>query len=410
MLSQQIKSWIVQYSQHYSGLPKKCWFTIFLHCLNSTLMSICYFLPLYFTHQLNLDIKTTGFIISTYSLGTIAGGGMGGGTADKISPHIVAIISLIIEGIAFLFLALLHSPIALMINLFFLGMAAYSFITTSFLWALSYCQNSEQKKLRAINILDTSANLGLGVSALIISVLNIHTLHYLLILAGLILFTISYYVLRNAQYHADNLQTYDHSPLMNTSATFTTHSHIIKISLVISCLFLIGLIISQFSSTYPIYLHHLFPTDQLTGFGLLFALNTLLVVTLQTPLANYFRQYHRLLVIGAGAFLLGFGMFMLTLSPTYFIVVLACIVYTLGEILFFSVAQLICYENAPTNKKGFVLGIYKMIYATSRAIGPAVGSYIFQQYGSTSLWHVCGMIGVLCLLITLYFNRYVPSI
>jgi len=310
---------------------------------------------------------------------------------------------MILQGISFILFSIVHTPIVLMANLFLLGISTYSFITANFLWALSYCHNNEQQKIKTINILDTVANLGLGISALIFSILLMHDLPFLSIIAGVILFSLAAYLVFNNQLFykkipAINTQTAD-LPALNNS-TYPPH---IIISIVIMCLFLIGLIISQLSSTYSIYLNSLFPTDNFGGFGLMFALNTFMVVTLQTPIANYCRQYNRLLLIGSGAFLLGFGMFMLTFSFSFLAVALACITYTFGEILFFSVAQLLCYENAPANKKGFILGIYRVVYAASKIIGPAAGGYVYQQYGSNFLWFACGAIGSICLLATLYF-------
>lgn len=403
MIFQQVKLWIKQYLSHYSGLQKSHWLIIALQFMNSIIISICYFLPLYFVKQLRFDVSTAGYIISFYGLGTVAGGIMGGGTADKVSPRWIVIISMVLQSIAFILLSIVETPIFLMMNLFLLGISTYSFITANFLWALSYCHNNEQQKIKTINILDTVANLGLGISALVFSILLMHDLPLLSIVAGVTLFILAVYLACNDQLlykesTVTNTQTTDIPTLKN----LTYPPHII-ISIVITCLFLIGLIISQLSSTYSIYLNSLFPADNFSGFGLMFALNTFMVVTLQTPIANYCRQYNRLLLIGSGAFLLGLGMFMLTFSFSFLAVALACIIYTFGEILFFSVAQLLCYENAPANKKGFILGIYRVVYAVSKIIGPAAGGYVYQQYGSNFLWFACGAIGCVCLLTTMYF-------
>lgn len=393
---------IKRYLQHFSGLPKPSWFILFLHFMNATFISICYFLPLYFVNQLGFDVSTAGYMIAFYSLGTIAGGAIGGGYADTISPRKVVIASLAAQAVAFLCLALHHSAIAFMFNLFVLGLTTYSFITANFLWALSFCRDNEQQKIKMITMLDTVSNLGLGISALIISALMINTFQLFSIIAGMILLIISGYLL--LYYHHTEIPIANqNTPTENSVVTY--HANVL-VSYAIISLFLTGLIITQLSTTYSIYLHTLFPSVPFGGFGFLFALNTFMVVTMQTPIANTCRSYNRVFMIGIGTFLLGFGMFMLSFVLTYVMVILACMIYTVGEMLFFSVAQLVCYENAPANKKGFVLGMYRTVYASSRVLGPAAGGYIYQHFGSTSLWYLCGIIGLFCLFSTLHFYRY----
>src|SRR5437762_1332534 len=94
-------SWVKYYFNHYSGLPKPCWFILFLHFIDSILISICYFLPLYFVNQLTFDVSTASYIIAFYSLGTVIGGAIGGGYADKISARTIAMWSLAAQGLAF---------------------------------------------------------------------------------------------------------------------------------------------------------------------------------------------------------------------------------------------------------------------------------------------------------------------
>lgn len=392
---------ISQYLHHYAGLPKQNWLIIFIQLINSIFISICYFLPLYFVTQLHFDVSTAGFIISFYGLGTMVGGILGGIAADKLHPYWVVIISLVLQAFSFLLLSSLSSFVFLAFNLFVLGVSTYSFITANFLWALLCCQENEEQKIKSINILDTVANLGLGISAIILSMLLMQDLKTLSMTAGLCLLSLTSFLL--FQYHPELKATVS-AKTDSQQITNSMDNRIALIGLVITCLFLVGLIISQLGSTYSIYLNTLFPSYHFGSFGLLFALNTFLVVTLQTPLANYCRHYNRILLAGSGAFLLGLGMFMLTLSFSIFMIALACVIYTLGEILFFSVAQLICYENAPVSKKGLMLGIYRVVYACSRIVGPATGAYIYQQFGSDTLWYACGIIGCTCLTATIYFE------
>lgn len=396
-------TWINHYLKHYSGLSKPVFYILLLQFFDSIIISICYFLPLFFVNQLKFDIVLASYVIAFFSLGTVFGGIIGGKIADKITPVKTVIISLILQGLAFLCLAYIRFSYALMLDLLILGIATYSFNTANFLWALSYCGQDPQQKLKVITLLDTSSNLGLGISALFIGLFITKSLFFLAIFSGISLLMISINLLKLKNENFIHI-----SPPENNMQEFEiTESHSkLLMCYVLFSLFLSGLIISQLGSTYSIYLHELFPQKQFSGFGLLFALNTFLIVVAQTPLANYCYRFNRIFIIGIGVFLLGSGMCMLSFSISYLLAMLACIIYTIGEMLFFSVAQLTYYENTPVSKKGFFLGIYRMIYASSRVLGPAAGGYIYQQFGSTTLWNLCGIIGLICFLTAIYFYHY----
>ncbi|VVC75195.1 hypothetical protein AQUSIP_04820 [Aquicella siphonis] len=77
-MSDRLPSRLKKYTQYYAGVQPACWLFVFLHGLDSLLISICYFLPLYFVQQLHFSVTTSGFTIAFYSLGTMAGSVMGG--------------------------------------------------------------------------------------------------------------------------------------------------------------------------------------------------------------------------------------------------------------------------------------------------------------------------------------------
>ncbi len=393
---------VKQYFNHYCGLNKAIWKMMLLNFINSIILSICYFLPIYFVNKLHLSITTSGFIISFYGIGTIFGGMISGKLSDKISSVILCAINLGMQGIAFILLLFVHSPLGLTINLAILGMATYGFITTNYISTLSLCKNNEIQRLKAINILDTSANFGLGIAALIIGFLPTNNMQHLFLSAGILLISICVFL----------CVTIKHSSAASHGKDVDTNDNVIiqyynkyPVYYVLICLFIAGLIISQLSGSYSIHISLLFPTNHSGYFGMIFAINIFLVVLFQTPLSNYISKYNHVLIASNGVFLLGFGMFLLVFSTHVFFIIFSCMIYTFGEMLFFSMAQSICYENTPREKKGNIIGIYRMIYASSRVVGPATGSYIYQQFGSAYLWYSCGIVGSLCLITAIYFKN-----
>jgi len=168
--------------------------------------------------------------------------------------------------------------------------------------------------------------------------------------------------------------------------------------LVLCCVFLVGLIVSQISTTYSVYIQQLFPNFGMKAVGILFVLNPFLIVLLQTPLIMQFDNINKILLIGIGALLAGVGMFILIFSNNFITAIFACIVYTIGEMFFFPSAQLVCYNQGSSKRKGQSLGIFKSVYAISVVVGPAFGGIIYNHFGGNDVWYICGLIGLICFL------------
>lgn len=392
---------IKNYLKSYNGLSKSCWEGIFLNCIVSSLTGVFYFLSLYFVKILHFNIALVGTIISFYGIGAILGGFIGGKTSDKISPRIVSAVMLLIQAIGYLALIKLTSANWLKVDVLMLGAATYSFLTANYVWILNQAPD-EAAKLKAINILSAGANLGLGLSMLIIGTLFKYGFHRLFLVSSILFFICTCYLLLQRDITINQFK--------NIATTHNDLSVTNKLKNVtwfmLLCVFFVGLIVSQMNSIYPIYLQSTILSLNMRETSILFSLNPILIVLFQVPFVNYFNKSNKILMAGIGAFLLGFGMFILCLSSTFIIAVLSRILYTIGEMLFFSMSQLVCYEKGAMKKKGHSLGAYRMFYASSRAIGPALGGLIYYHCGGSVVWYLSGSIGVLCLIASNHYKKF----
>jgi predicted MFS family arabinose efflux permease len=345
-----------------------------------------------------------GIIISSYGAGAILGGIVGGKLSDKITPINVSIGSLFVQGTVFLSLIQLNNVNFLIIVIFILGVATYSFITSNNLWVLSQCRDNEIEKLKALNVSSTMSNLGLGLSAVIISIFSGYGFHYIFFFCSVILFLLAVYLLFQKQTSNHLMVSKTNRHEINSNPYVISKKNKQIFLLVLACLFFIGCIVAQISTTYPIYLQASFPQLGIKGFSIVFIINALLVMLFQTPVGNLLSNRNKILMIGVGEFLLGFGMFILSYSFTFWLVIVACVIYTIGEMIFFPMSQLVCYQLALGPKKGHNLGLYRTTYASSRVAGPAIGGAIYHNMGGTMVWYVSGILGLFCLLACLYYK------
>lgn len=394
------------YMDSYAGLPRKCWQGIIISFIAAVVMDIYFFLPLHFVSVLHFNVATSGLLMSCYGVGTIAGGFFGGKLSDRISPHIVTASSLLIQSIAFLLLQRLTSVNLLMFNLFMVGLASYGFLTSNYAWVLKHCDDHEPTKIRAMNLLNTASNLGFGISSAIISYFVVSGFTNMMHIASGVLCMLALYAFyfERTVLLVTPKQTIDQS--LNESVAPLNKKNSTIIAIILGSVFLMGLIISQLNTTYSIYIHDTFPSYGMQGVGILFMLNAFLVVTLQTPIGDILSGYNKVMLAGIGAFLIGAGMCMLNFSYTFYYALIACVIYTCGEMIFFTFAQYLCYHNASANKKGQGLGLYRMIFASSRVAGPMVGTVIYQTFGGQTVWYLCGLLGVVCIYMCNAYKKF----
>ncbi len=369
---------IKNYMNNYSGLPTACWQGIFLTFVNAISIGICFFLSLYYVNDLHFSVAMSSLLISCYGSGTIIGGILGGKLSDRLSSRFVSIISLSIQAICFFLLIKLRLPQLLMGNMFLLGIAAYGFKTSNNIWTLDQCKSEKKLRLKAISILYAAANLGLGISGILIGMLESYGFENIFELFGALLIFSAIYL----SFHKQST-IYSFQAEINNNLQTIQNQDINKkvIILILICLFCIGLIIAQLSATYPIYIEEAFPQLGVRAVSILFILDTSLIVLFQTPLISLVSKSNKIFIVGLGAFLMGLGMLVLNYSTYYFILaLLSCVIWATGEMLFVPMAQLVCYEKGGEKKKGQALGIFQATFALSSVTGPIIGGLIYGNH------------------------------
>jgi MFS family permease len=127
-------------------------------------------------------------------------------------------------------------------------------------------------------------------------------------------------------------------------------------------------------------------------------------VLLSPLLGENIKNFNKIKMVGIGGGLFGCGMGMLFFQGPFVVAVAACAIDTVGEIIFFSMTQLVCYEQSLQAQRGKNLGLYRMVYASSRVVGPALGGIVYHQFGGRAIWVFSGAVGLFCLATSRYFQ------
>jgi MFS family permease len=143
-------------------------------------------------------------------------------------------------------------------------------------------------------------------------------------------------------------------------------------------------------------------------YGILFAVNTLLIVLLEVPLNLAMERWsHRwTLVLGAALFAIGFGsMAVLHSVPG---LLFAAVIWTFGEMIAMPASGAYVADIAPPGRAGQYAGAYAATFSLAILVGPWAGTIALERLGGTLLWSGVFVVGVLGAVV-LGFTRERPA-
>jgi MFS family permease len=138
-------------------------------------------------------------------------------------------------------------------------------------------------------------------------------------------------------------------------------------------------------------------------FSYLFLINTIFIVLFQVWIVDVASKFNQFITAGIGALLVGFGMLMLIFGSSYPVAVISCFLWTIGEILFFPIVQMLLYDRASESTKAVHTGLYQAVFSFANVIGPMLGSWMYQFQHGALVWISCGVLGLISLLICLAY-------
>lgn len=395
----QMKNLLSSYFKHYAGFSQETWIlltTIFINTLGGV---ITVFLSLYLINDLHFNVMQVGAIITCIGIGGIIGSYISGILCDKRSELNICIISLLINATALFLLIFPTQLIFLILIAFTLGLSNASFAPANRVLLMKYVAPKDQYRINSFRYMIINLGFGIGVLACgFLATISYHLVFFFNAFATFLAASVLFF--HSFSSRAKNKQgKLKHSKVDEISQNQVFKANIYWLYL---ALLFATLIFSQLRATYPIYLdmsYHLSPSL----FSYLFLINTACIVIFQVPLLAFLKKKLNILMItGSGVFFIGFGMFLLPFGDSYYYAICSCLVWTLGELLFFSTIQVLIFEKASQHAKGKAMGVYQMITAFGNMSGPALGSWLYHFMNSTVLWYCCGLLGGISFLIFLF--------
>lgn len=381
------------------GLPRDMWGLFFTSLINRSGTMVLPFLTLYLTKKIGTSPAEAGTALLVYGIAAFLSAPVTGKIADKFGALKVMKFALFGSGIIFFLYSFITDYYLILVVSFVLSAVNESFRPANLSLISELVEPSQRRIAFALNRLAINAGMSIGpVIGGFLTLIDFHLLFYVnafsaivsgVYLSGLKWTSLKSSVNKNSEEKTNKLQF-----------------NIFSDSVFLFFLFAIipvNLVFFQHMGALPLYI-----VDELgystAAFGILSAINTVLIIFLEVPLNDLLSlvSYKKTLLLGAFLAAIGFGLF--AFANSIISLIIAIIIFTFGEMIFFPVTAAYISEIAPENRKGEYMGYYQMTFSFAFSAGPWLGTVVYQNYGSIVLWIGCLIMGLLS-AVFLYFIK-----
>jgi predicted MFS family arabinose efflux permease len=393
-----MKTLFSTFFRSFSGIPRIVWLLSGVSLINRAgTMVICFF-TLYLTQQLGFDLRSAGYVLVFYGVGTIVGLYVGGWLTDKIGYRQVQMWSLLLAGITFIATMYAHDFWAVS------GMSfLFAFFGDAFRPAnqVAIRMNSDDAtRTRAFSLMRIAVNLAITVALVGGGLLVSWGWEWLFWVDGLTCFAaaVLLYIFvkeKNTppQYLDEKMgENNENAPEKTPNET----KNAVEISayrdkdyLLFVFLTLIGAtVFMQLLWTVPVFFKETYHWNE-AQIGMASALNATLILVIEMPLI--FRIENKrpaMWFVRLGVFLYGIAYlaFFLPTNLAILAVVLYMVPATFGEIFVMPFSTSWATKRAGTMRQGQYMGLYGMAYSISNVIAPLIGTQVIAAFGFNALW------------------------
>ena len=160
----------------------------------------------------------------------------------------------------------------------------------------------------------------------------------------------------------------------------------------------------QLLTTFPLYMRNVYGLAE-NRIGQLFAVNTIMIVTLEMILMERIRKHSQARAINISIVLLGVGFGMMPLGRGFAFGAITVAIWTFGEMLSMPLVTALIARRADDSNRGRYMGLLSFSFSLAFIIAPAGGTAIYEHWGPDAVWYVCCG---LCFLLAAAFSALRP--
>jgi predicted MFS family arabinose efflux permease len=388
-----------KFTDSFRGLPREVWLLSCVSLINrSGAMVIC-FLTLYLTKSLHFDIKSAGYIMSCFGLGSITGAYFGGVLTDKYGYYRVQWFTLVMHGVLLWAMMFISEFYTLAFGMLLIGIFSEAFRPAN---TVAIKLHSEvATRTRSMSLMRVAVNLAISVALIVGGLLVSLGWNWLFIVDGLTCFgaaAMLLFSLKEKKTVPEDLpkpsKKSNLPPQYNSDISAYKDK---KYLLFVFSTFLGATVFMQIMWTVPAFFSQVYGWNE-AKIGVMSAVNGIAVMTLEMPLI--FRIEHKrppmwFVRLGILCYMTAYLAFTLPASVGWFLAIFYMIIISLGEIFVMPFSTSWATKQGSMARQGQYLALYTMAYSVSNVVAPMLGTQVIAAWGFTALWFLLSGLGVL---------------
>lgn len=386
----RFSSLLTFYRESFSGLPRAVWLVAVVSFVHRSGTMVLPFLTLYLTSQKGLSPREAGTILGVYGVGAIGGSYLGGWLSDRIGSLPTQQLSMSLSAGGFVALSLMPTPLSIALVVGLLSVVAESFRPAN---AATLAEVSPAAlHVRAFSLRRVGSNLGMAIGPALGGLLVVYSYSVLFFVeAGVCVLTAGLLWLLFGDSASPAHRGGRQAQIPDPRAALSPWRDGIFLVLV-GLTLLLATVLCQLLGTYPLTLSEVYGLPAYSV-GLVFTINTLVIVVFQMLIIRVVERFDTLRVVGLGAFVLCGGFSLLPFAPSMPLIALTVLVWTLGEMLTTPLLEGFVAERSPAETRGRYMGVFGAAFSGAFVVAPLGGTWLYEVYGYRTLWFSCGGLG-----------------
>lgn len=366
-------------------LPKCYWILFSGTLINRFGHFVIPFLALYLKRE-GYDAWVTGASLTAYGAGGLLANLGGGWCADRVGRKPTILFSCAGAALSMLGLSQAHEATSLIILSGVVGMTSSMYFPAAS--ALLADLVPAPLRVRAFGCQRLAVNLGFALGMMTAGALAAHSFLWLFIIDAATTALLGLLVLfglpAGKQTPRENAGWGVALKAMRSNGSYLR---------AVFASFCIATVFWQMSSTFGLHVTLVGGHDE-QDYGLLMALNGLMIVLLELPLTSLTRRYAAPRVMAIGYLTVGLSMALSAFGGGMPLLVVVIVLFTIGEMMALPVAHSFIATLAPDEIRGRFMGVLGVAWSAATMIGPAVGLILFE-HSPVLLWIGCGALGIM---------------
>jgi MFS family permease len=368
------------------SLPRNMWIIFFAALINRTGTMVLPFLAIYLTQKMGQSPAGAGLVITFYGLGAFISAPFIGRLSDKVGALRVMTFSLILSAIVLFIYPFLKTYTLILFLTLLLSIISEAFRPSS----MSLISETVSAEFRrpAFSLNRLAINLGMSIGPVVGGFLAVAHFNLIFYVDGITSILAGIFLIFAPWNPKPSVYVNNKTDLSNGIKPNFTKLSLLKdrrLFYFLIAILPVPIVYLQHQAAMPLFLVrnlHFSPST----YGILFTINTVLIILVEVPLNNYFRHWSDRKTLTIGALLSGIGFGSMAFAASIGTLVVSIIIWTFGEMITFPACSAYMSEIAPENRRGEYMGIYQMTFSFAFTIGPWLGTLVLENYGPFILW------------------------